>query len=48
MRRLLLAAALSLLPALAQAFGLEQLAAQLGKPAVVRGEFVQQKFLRAL
>ena len=48
MRRLLLATALSLLPALAQAFGLEQLAAQLGKPAVVRGEFVQQKFLRAL
>ncbi|GAC1029983.1 outer membrane lipoprotein carrier protein LolA [Pseudomonas sp. No.21] len=33
---------------LAHAFDLDQLAAQLGKPAVVRGPFVQEKHLRAL
>ncbi|WP_137886247.1 outer membrane lipoprotein carrier protein LolA [Pseudomonas sp. 2FE] len=33
---------------LAQAFDLEQLAAQLTKAAVVRGEFIQEKHLRAL
>ncbi|OWP52676.1 outer membrane lipoprotein carrier protein LolA [Pseudomonas nitroreducens] len=33
---------------LAHAFDLPQLAAQLGKPAVVRGEFVQEKHLRSL
>jgi len=33
---------------LAYAFDLDQLAAQLGKPAVVRGPFVQEKHLRAL
>ncbi len=33
---------------LAHAFDLDQLAAQLAKPAVVRGPFVQEKHLRAL
>jgi len=33
---------------LAQAFDLEQLAAQLGQPTVVRGDFIQEKHLRAL
>jgi len=33
---------------LAQAFDLDRLAAQLGKPAVVRGDFIQEKHLRAL
>ncbi|WP_448683261.1 outer membrane lipoprotein carrier protein LolA [Pseudomonas nicosulfuronedens] len=33
---------------LAHAFDLPQLAAQLGKPAVVRGEFIQEKHLRSL
>lgn len=37
-----------LLTPLAQAFDLDQLAAQLSKPAVVRGPFVQEKHLRAL
>lgn len=37
-----------LLAPLAHAFDLPQLAAQLGKPAVVRGEFVQEKHLRSL
>ncbi|RJG14370.1 outer membrane lipoprotein carrier protein LolA [Pseudomonas cavernicola] len=33
---------------LAQAFDLDQLSAQLAEPAVVRGEFIQEKHLRAL
>ncbi|WP_440467532.1 outer membrane lipoprotein carrier protein LolA [Pseudomonas sp. YH-1] len=37
-----------LLAPLAHAFDLPQLAAQLGKPAVVRGEFLQEKHLRSL
>ncbi|EQM67330.1 outer membrane lipoprotein carrier protein LolA [Pseudomonas tohonis] len=47
LRALLLVPAL-LAGSLAQAFDLDQLAAQLGKPAVVRGPFVQEKHLRAL
>lgn len=47
LRALLLVPAL-LASSLAQAFDLDQLAAQLGKPAVVRGPFVQEKHLRAL
>ncbi|MDO9622531.1 MAG: outer membrane lipoprotein carrier protein LolA [Pseudomonas sp.] len=35
-------------PLLAQAFDLDQLGAQLAKPAVVRGPFIQEKHLRAL
>jgi hypothetical protein len=38
---------LSLAP-LAQAFDLQQLSDQLAKPAVVRGQFLQEKHLRAL
>jgi outer membrane lipoprotein-sorting protein len=37
-----------MLTPLAHAFDLDQLAAQLAKPAVVRGPFVQEKHLRAL
>lgn len=50
MRRLLrtLLAGLALLPALACAFDLAALQQQLGAPAVVRGQFVQDKHLRAL
>ncbi|MGP0171800.1 outer membrane lipoprotein carrier protein LolA [Pseudomonas sp. NCHU5208] len=33
---------------LAQAFDLNQLSAQLGQPEVVRGQFIQEKHLRAL
>lgn len=47
MRRLLLAALLLAAP-LVQAFDLDQLGAQLAKPAVVRGPFIQEKHLRAL
>jgi hypothetical protein len=47
-RTLLLGAALALLAPFTQAFDLDTLAAQLAKPAVVRGDFTQQKFLRAL
>lgn len=49
MKRLLacLVCALLLTPQ-AHAFDLDQLAAQLAKPAVVRGPFVQEKHLRAL
>ncbi|CAD5106497.1 outer membrane lipoprotein carrier protein LolA [Zestomonas carbonaria] len=43
-----LAVALLLCAPLAQAFDLAQLSAQLAKPAVVRGPFVQEKHLRAL
>ena len=32
----------------AQAFGLDELSAQLGKPAVIHGPFIQEKHLRAL
>lgn len=43
------AAAIALFGAsLAQAFDLDQLSAQLAKPAVVRGPFIQEKHLRAL
>ncbi|VXC13289.1 Outer membrane lipoprotein-sorting protein [Pseudomonas sp. 8Z] len=51
MRRLLTAALGLLLAAtaqLAQAFDLDQLSAQLGQSAVVRGQFIQEKHLRAL
>lgn len=37
-----------LMPALAQAFDLQQLSEQLAKPAVIHGNFVQEKHLRAL
>lgn len=47
LKRALLVCGLLLAP-LAHAFDLPQLAAQLGKPAVVRGEFVQEKHLRSL
>ena len=47
-RGLALTLLLSLLSPLAQAFDLEQLRAQLGQPVVVRGEFIQEKHLRAL
>ncbi|MFV3371566.1 outer membrane lipoprotein carrier protein LolA [Pseudomonas sp. NY15435] len=47
LKRALLVCGLMLAP-LAHAFDLPQLAAQLGKPAVVRGEFVQEKHLRSL
>ncbi|MFR0690897.1 outer membrane lipoprotein carrier protein LolA [Enterobacterales bacterium AE_CKDN230030158-1A_HGKHYDSX7] len=47
LKRALLICGLLLAP-LAHAFDLPQLAAQLGKPAVVRGEFIQEKHLRSL
>lgn len=47
LKRALLVCGLLLAP-LAHAFDLPQLAAQLSKPAVVRGEFVQEKHLRSL
>lgn len=47
LKRALMLCGLLLAP-LAHAFDLPQLAAQLGKPAVVRGEFVQEKQLRSL
>lgn len=47
LKRALMLCGLLLAP-LAHAFDLPQLAAQLGKPAVVRGEFVQEKHLRSL
>ncbi|AYC34588.1 outer membrane lipoprotein carrier protein LolA [Pseudomonas cavernae] len=47
MKRLLTVALLLAAP-LVQAFDLDQLSAQLAKPAVVRGPFVQEKHLRAL
>ncbi len=37
-----------LMPALAQAFDLQQLSEQLARPAVIHGNFVQEKHLRAL
>ena len=40
--------ALLLLPCIASAFGLEDLQAQLRATPIVRGHFVQQKFLRSL
>ncbi len=46
--RLLAAANLLLISATAQAFDLQQLAQQLSQPAVVRGDFIQEKHLRAL
>lgn len=42
------ALALLLISSLAQAFDLQQLSAQLAKPDVVHGQFVQEKHLRAL
>jgi hypothetical protein len=47
LKRALLVCGLLLAP-VAHAFDLPQLAAQLGKPSVVRGEFVQEKHLRSL
>ena len=47
LKRALLVCGLLLAP-LAHAFDLPQLAAQLSKPAVVRGAFVQEKHLRSL
>ena len=47
-RRALIALALCLLAPLAQAFDLPALSAQLGQAAVVRGDFIQEKHLRAL
>jgi len=48
MKRLWLMLALLLTAAPALAFDLDALAAQLAAPAVVRGEFVQEKHLRAM
>lgn len=48
MIRALLLAGLLLCASLAQAFDLEQLSAQLAKPALVRGPFIQEKHLRSL
>jgi outer membrane lipoprotein-sorting protein len=48
LRRLWLPLALLLMTTCAQAFDLQQLDAQLSEPAVVRGDFIQQKHLRAL
>ena len=48
MKRLAALVLTLLLAPLAQAFDLDQLAAQLSKPAVVRGPFIQEKHLRAL
>lgn len=42
------ALALLLISSLAQAFDLQQLSAQLAKPDVIHGQFVQEKHLRAL
>lgn len=42
------ALALLLISSLAQAFDLQQLSAQLAKPEVIHGQFVQEKHLRAL
>ncbi len=48
LRRLCALAALALLPLTASAFDLADLQAQLSATPVVRGHFVQQKFLRSL
>ena len=48
MRRLIQVLALMLLACNAQAFDLQQLSAQMAKPVVVRGPFIQEKHLRAL
>ncbi len=47
-RRVLGMLALICLSPLAQAFDLQQLSDQLAKPVVVRGQFIQEKHLRAL
>jgi hypothetical protein len=47
-RRVLCLLMLLCLSPLAQAFDLQQLSDQLAKPAVVRGNFIQEKHLRAL
>ena len=48
MRRLCALLALALLPLAARAFDLADLQTQLNATPVVRGHFVQQKFLRSL
>lgn len=46
--KILCAAALVCLSSVANAFDLQQLSAQLGKPSVIHGDFIQEKHLRAL
>ncbi|WP_397450282.1 outer membrane lipoprotein carrier protein LolA [Pseudomonas sp. NA-150] len=46
--RALCVLALSCLSSLANAFDLQQLSVQLAKPAVIHGDFIQEKHLRAL
>ena len=48
MKRLLVCLGLWLLSQSALAFDLDELSAQLAKPAVVRGPLIQEKHLRAL
>lgn len=48
MKRWICLALLALAPCMAGAFGLDQLQAQLRATPIVRGQFVQQKFLRSL
>ncbi|MDU9039396.1 outer membrane lipoprotein carrier protein LolA [Pseudomonas corrugata] len=48
MKRLLLWLLLLCLSPLAQAFDLQQLSEQLGRPDVIHGQFIQEKHLRAL
>lgn len=48
MKRLLICLALAILPWSARAFGLDDLQQQLRATPIVRGHFVQQKFLRSL
>lgn len=48
MKRWMILALFALAPCAAGAFGLDQLQAQLRATPIVRGSFVQQKFLRAL
>lgn len=48
MKRWMILALFALVPCAAGAFGLDQLQAQLRAAPIVRGSFVQQKFLRAL
>ncbi|WP_019939631.1 outer membrane lipoprotein carrier protein LolA [Bordetella sp. FB-8] len=48
MKRWILLTLLALVPCMAGAFGLGQLQAQLRAAPIVRGHFVQQKFLRSL
>ena len=48
MKRWICLALLALAPCIANAFGLDQLQEQLRAAPIVRGQFVQQKFLRSL